>query len=157
MPIHDFSHTESGAITSGENISYWISSSKPTTFETLDMNIDTDILVIGGGIGGLTTAYCLAKAGKKTVLVEDGLIGSGETGRTTAHLTYALDDRYYYIEKAFGEDGSRKAGESHIAAWHDPWHFGRFDHYRPHTGKRKSMVRYLLAKKNPVKRNRNIF
>jgi glycine/D-amino acid oxidase-like deaminating enzyme/nitrite reductase/ring-hydroxylating ferredoxin subunit len=116
MSSYDFSNIESGAVTSGENRSYWISSSKPIEFETVNNDIDTNVLIIGGGIAGLSVAYCLSKAGIKVVLVEDGLIGSGESGRTTAHLTYALDDRYYYIEKAFGEDGSRKAGESHAAA-----------------------------------------
>jgi heterodisulfide reductase subunit A-like polyferredoxin len=86
-----------GFITSGENISYWLDSVKPFEFETLNHDLDTDILIIGGGIAGLTTAYCLLKAGKKITLVEDGLIGSGETGRTTAHLTCALDDLYYEI------------------------------------------------------------
>jgi glycine/D-amino acid oxidase-like deaminating enzyme/nitrite reductase/ring-hydroxylating ferredoxin subunit len=107
---------EKGFMTSGENISYWIDSIKPFEFETLNENIDADVLIIGGGIAGLTTAYCLLKAGKKITLVEDGLIGSGETGRTTAHLTCALDDRYYEIEKTFGEEGSKKAAESHMAA-----------------------------------------
>jgi glycine/D-amino acid oxidase-like deaminating enzyme/nitrite reductase/ring-hydroxylating ferredoxin subunit len=44
------------------------------------------------------------------------MIGSGESGRTTAHLTCALDDRFYEIEKTFGEEGSKKAVESHLAA-----------------------------------------
>jgi glycine/D-amino acid oxidase-like deaminating enzyme/nitrite reductase/ring-hydroxylating ferredoxin subunit len=107
---------EKGFVTAGENISYWIDSVKPFEFEILNHDIDTDILIIGGGIAGLTTAYCLLKAGRKITLVEDGLIGSGETGRTTAHLTCALDDRYYTIEKAFGVEGSQKAAESHMAA-----------------------------------------
>ena len=58
-----------GFITSGENISYWIDSVKPFEFETLNQNIDTDVLIIGGGIAGLTTAYCLLKAGRKITLV----------------------------------------------------------------------------------------
>jgi glycine/D-amino acid oxidase-like deaminating enzyme/nitrite reductase/ring-hydroxylating ferredoxin subunit len=103
-------------ITSGQTIPYWIDSVKPLEFETLNKNIDADILIIGGGIAGLTTAYCLLKAGRQIVLVEDGLIGSGESGRTTAHLTCALDDRYYEIAKTFGDEGSRKAAESHTAA-----------------------------------------
>jgi glycine/D-amino acid oxidase-like deaminating enzyme/nitrite reductase/ring-hydroxylating ferredoxin subunit len=107
---------ENGLITSGENISYWIDSVKPLQFETLSRDIDTDVLIIGGGIAGLTTAYCLLKAGRKITLVEDGFIGSGETGRTTAHLTCALDDRYHEIEKIFGSEGSQMAAESHMAA-----------------------------------------
>ncbi len=105
-----------GIITSGENISYWLESAKPLRFQPLNQSIKTDCLVIGGGIAGLTTAYCLLKAGRQVVLVEDGLVGSGETGRTTAHLTAALDDRYYEIEKTFGEENGRLAAQSHTAA-----------------------------------------
>ncbi|MFE3847017.1 FAD-dependent oxidoreductase [Flavobacterium sp. LB3P45] len=111
------SEFENGTITSGNNLSYWFSSSiKPLAFEKLNQNIDTDILVIGGGIAGLTTAYCLAKEGRKVILVEDGFIASGETGRTTAHLTCALDDRYFELEKTFDEHTAKLAASSHMAA-----------------------------------------
>src|SRR5687768_13115973 len=96
-------------ISSGENFSYWIDSVNPIAFEKLNSNLETEVLVIGGGIAGLSVAYNLLKNGKKVVLVEDGYIGSGESGRTTAHLTAALDDRYYHLEKIFGEDGARLA------------------------------------------------
>jgi glycine/D-amino acid oxidase-like deaminating enzyme/nitrite reductase/ring-hydroxylating ferredoxin subunit len=107
---------EKGLLTSGENISYWIDSVKPFEFSSLDRDVETDVLVIGGGIAGLTTAYCLLKTGRKVIVVEDGLIGSGESGRTTAHLTSALDDRYYEIENTFGEEKSRLAAQSHSSA-----------------------------------------
>lgn len=105
-----------GAVTSGENVSYWIDSVKPAEYKSLSEDKKTDVLVVGGGLAGVTTAYCLLKAGKKVVLVEDGLIASGETGRTTAHITAALDDRYYDIENVFGAEGSRIAAESHTSA-----------------------------------------
>lgn len=105
-----------GTLTSGENLSLWIDTVLPLEFTTLKERITTDVLVIGGGIAGLTTAYCLLKAGKQVTLVEDGFIGSGESGRTTAHLTCALDDRYFEIEKTFGKEASKKAAESHLAA-----------------------------------------
>lgn len=111
------SEFENGTITSGNNLSYWFSSSiKPLAFEKLNQNIDTDILVIGGGIAGLTTAYCLAKEGRKVILVEDGFIASGETGRTTAHLTCALGDHYFELEKTFNEHTAKLAASSHMAA-----------------------------------------
>ena len=75
-----------------------------------------DICIIGGGIAGLTTAYLLAREGKAVVVVEDGQIGSGETGRTTAHLSNALDDRYYELERLHGGEGARLAAESHTVA-----------------------------------------
>src|SRR5688572_19378961 len=93
------SETNDGTLTSGDHLSYWTASAdKPLAFTKLDRNISTDILVIGGGISGLTTAYCLVKEGRQVVLVEDGYLGSGESGRTTAHITCALDDRYFELE-----------------------------------------------------------
>jgi glycine/D-amino acid oxidase-like deaminating enzyme/nitrite reductase/ring-hydroxylating ferredoxin subunit len=105
-----------GNITSGENRSFWISTGESLVYKQLDNNIETDVLVVGGGISGLTAAYCLLKSGHEVVLVEDGYIGSGETGRTTAHLSYALDDHYYEIEKLFGDEKAQLAAESHISA-----------------------------------------
>jgi glycine/D-amino acid oxidase-like deaminating enzyme/nitrite reductase/ring-hydroxylating ferredoxin subunit len=64
----------------------------------------------------MTTAYLLARAGRAVVVIDDGPIGGGETGRTTAHLTAALDDRYIEIEKMHGEGGALIAAESHTAA-----------------------------------------
>ncbi len=107
---------EEGLITSGEHVSFWTDSVKPQETAPLLHNIETDVLVVGGGIAGLTTAYCLLTSGHRVVLVEDGLIGSGESGRTTAHLTNALDDRYYTLEKLFGKEKARLAAQSHTAA-----------------------------------------
>lgn len=105
-----------GAITSGKNKSFWITSIDPIAFDKLNTDIDTDVLIVGGGIAGLTTAYCLLKAGRQIVLVEDGFIGSGETGRTTAHLTCALDDRYFELEDLFGKEKAILAANSHMTA-----------------------------------------
>lgn len=107
---------KSSSISSGENVSYWIDSTEIIAGSKISEDTSTDVLIIGGGIAGLTTAYKLLEAGKKIILAEDGFIGSGETGRTTAHLTCALDDRYYFLEKIFGEEAARLAGESHSAA-----------------------------------------
>ena len=65
-------------------------------------HLTTDVCVIGAGIAGLSVAYALARAGKRVVVVEKEQIGSGESGRTTAHLANALDDRYLTLEKARG-------------------------------------------------------
>jgi glycine/D-amino acid oxidase-like deaminating enzyme/Rieske Fe-S protein len=107
--------------TSGNKESSWYAAAdmaQPLKFTKLTRNISEidNILIVGGGIAGMTTAYLLSKAGKKVTLVEDGYIGSGETGRTTAHITHALDDRYYKLEQMHGMEGSRVAAESHTAA-----------------------------------------
>lgn len=100
-------------ITSGSHHSYWNDSAAPLQYKTLQSDISTDVLIVGGGIAGLTTAYCLCKSGRKVTLIEDGYLGSGESGRTTAQITYALDDRYYDLERFFGQEKAKLAGQSH--------------------------------------------
>ena len=84
-------------------------------FQPLRENLTTEV-VVGGGISGLTTACPLSKEGRKVVLLEDGALASGESGRTTAHLSNALGDHYFNLESLFGKDGARLAAESHSAA-----------------------------------------
>lgn len=102
--------------TSGNNPTAWTLSAPSPRFETLSAPHETEVLVIGGGIAGVSTAYNLLLSGKRVILVEDGFIGSGETGRTTAHLTYALGERYSELEKMFGENKTRRIADSHQAA-----------------------------------------
>lgn len=117
MEHHNTIHgQDNGVTTSGSNNSFWIDSVEPIRFTPLTSNLKTEIVVVGGGIAGLSVAYCLVKSGKKVVVIEDGFIGSGETGRTTAHLVNALDDRYAAIENLLGEEKCRLAAESHTAA-----------------------------------------
>jgi glycine/D-amino acid oxidase-like deaminating enzyme/nitrite reductase/ring-hydroxylating ferredoxin subunit len=58
----------------------------------------------------------LAKDGNSVVVVDDGPIGGGETGRTTAHLSTSLDDGYREYERLHGAEGARRAAESAAAA-----------------------------------------
>src|SRR5215213_6870371 len=96
--------------------SLWMATADtPSQFRLKD-SIRTDICIIGAGIAGLTTAYLLAKEGRSVVVLDDGVSGGGMTGRTTAHLTNAFDDRYVEIEKLHGEEGARLTAESHTAA-----------------------------------------
>ena len=102
--------------TSGTTTSVWMATTDVPSEKTLDKDISTNVCIIGAGIAGLTTAYLLAREGKGVVVLDDGPIGGGMTARTTAHLTNALDDRFYELERLFGEEGARLAGESHTAA-----------------------------------------
>ena len=104
--------------TSGVKSTLWIETADVPKYNPLTQDLTVDVCVVGAGIAGLSTAYELAKAGQRVAVVEDGDIGSGETGRTTAHITAALDDRYYNIESMHGEEGARIAAESHQAAIH---------------------------------------
>ena len=90
----------------------------PPSEKALNQNTSTNVVIVGAGIAGLTTAYLLARAGKAVIVLDDGPIGGGMTARTTAHLTCALDDRFYELERLFGEDRSRLAAQR---AFRRPW------------------------------------
>jgi glycine/D-amino acid oxidase-like deaminating enzyme/nitrite reductase/ring-hydroxylating ferredoxin subunit len=120
MPAHHaylMPATPDPARTSGTTLPSWFATAAaPPTFSPLRSDTTADVVVIGAGIAGLTTAYLLGKEGQRVVVLEDGEIASGESGRTTAHLSNALDDRYTTLAQLFGPDGARLAAESHSAA-----------------------------------------
>src|SRR5690242_8959456 len=87
----------------GKTDSIWTATADLPTGDSLSQDEQANVCIIGAGISGLTTAYLLAREGKSVIVVDDGPIGGGETGRTTAHLSNALDDRYTELEKLHGE------------------------------------------------------
>jgi glycine/D-amino acid oxidase-like deaminating enzyme/nitrite reductase/ring-hydroxylating ferredoxin subunit len=101
---------------SGQRTPVWGTPDDTARQSSLAADAQADVCVIGAGIAGLSTAYLLTRAGLSVLVLDAGAPGSGETGRTTAHLSNALDDRYYEIERLFGRDGARLAAESHTAA-----------------------------------------
>ncbi|WP_415282663.1 FAD-dependent oxidoreductase [Candidatus Nitrososphaera sp. FF02] len=95
--------------TAGRSESSWFREAPALEFQPLGKDVRADVVVVGGGIAGMTCAYLLCREGKRAVVIDDGNVGSGETGRTTAHATCALDDRYYSLEERHGQDGARLA------------------------------------------------
>ena len=100
---------------SEQTTSIWMAESRPAS-ATLTGHLEADVCVVGAGIAGLTTAYLLGRAGRSVVVLDRGPVGGGQTERTTAHLTNAIDDRYLAIERLHGTTGSRLAAASHTAA-----------------------------------------
>lgn len=85
-------------------------------FSTLKGDREVDVAVLGGGIAGITTAALLKASGRSVVVLERDAVGSGETGRSTAHLTFVLDERYHSLIARFGEEAAGEIARSHQAA-----------------------------------------
>ena len=100
----------------GANRSFWERTAQKFSTAPLRQDITTDVCVIGAGIAGVSTAYLAARENRSVVLIDDGPVGGGMTGRTTAHLVNAIDDRYIEIEKFLGEECARLTAKSHTAA-----------------------------------------
>jgi glycine/D-amino acid oxidase-like deaminating enzyme len=77
----------------------------PTNQKSIPSN--ADVVIVGGGITGVTTALKLQMAGKNCVLIEAQGLGFGTTGGTTAHLNTIMDTPYYKINESFGENNAR--------------------------------------------------
>jgi glycine/D-amino acid oxidase-like deaminating enzyme/nitrite reductase/ring-hydroxylating ferredoxin subunit len=63
-----------------------------------------DVLIVGAGITGITTALELQKSGKRCVIAEASTICFGTTGGTTAHLNSFFDTPYDLVQKDFSKD-----------------------------------------------------
>src|SRR3954452_12792305 len=108
--------TPAAAGRAGAIVSLWEATAQTEPLQPLSIDASADVCIVGAGIAGLSIAYTLARAGRSVIVLDDGPIGYGMTGRTTAHLVNALDDRYYDLEKYHGEDGAMMAAQSHSAA-----------------------------------------
>src|SRR3989442_14448843 len=71
--------------------------------------LDTDIAIVGGGLTGCATAYALAAAGIKAVLVEGNQIGHGSTGAAAGWIAGDPGVSFGDLEKARGLRAARTA------------------------------------------------
>ena len=95
---------------------YWQEETPGRRYPKLQEDIETEILVIGGGITGVSAAWLLAKEGRSVVLVERERIGGRDTGHTTAHLTYMTDTRLSDLVATFSRQEAKLAWEAGAAA-----------------------------------------
>lgn len=84
--------------------SIWQQYSQKDSFPTLKENIKTDVLIIGGGIAGILTAYFLHDKNIPYVLVEKNSICSGNTQNTTAKITSQHGLIYHKILQSEGPE-----------------------------------------------------
>lgn len=66
--------------------SLWLDGRTPVAGDVLDRD-SFDVVVVGAGLTGLTTALLLARGGKDVLLVEAREVGAVTTGNTTAKLS----------------------------------------------------------------------
>lgn len=87
-----------------KNYSIWKDKIEISNYKELDRDIETDVLIIGGGMTGISTFYHLKDSSLKVVLVEQNKLGYGVTGNSTGKLTYMQDSLYDKISKNLNED-----------------------------------------------------
>ena len=100
-----------------DTTSVWAPTNPAPSPTPLTGDVSCDVCVVGAGIAGLTTAYLLAREGKRVVVLDaKPAVASGETAYTTAHLAWYLDDTFTHLASVRGDDVAKAAAASHKAA-----------------------------------------
>jgi glycine/D-amino acid oxidase-like deaminating enzyme len=96
--------------------SFWMDVSVAPGCPQLHENLTTDVLIVGSGIAGLSTAYELTRGGLDVIVVDSGPVAGGMTALTTAHLSPICDDTLKALVAKRGVAAARHFQASHQAA-----------------------------------------
>ena len=84
--------------------SYWLDNYNKTKIPKKELPRRTDILIIGGGITGISTAYMLKDLDQKITILDANEVGSGVTAYTTAKVSILHDTLYSDLTKYHGKE-----------------------------------------------------
>ena len=85
-------------------------------YPALAQDLEVDVVVVGAGLTGITTAFLLRQEGVRVALIDRARVAAADTARTTAHLTYVTDTRLHELARDFGKDGARTFWEAGASA-----------------------------------------
>jgi glycine/D-amino acid oxidase-like deaminating enzyme/nitrite reductase/ring-hydroxylating ferredoxin subunit len=95
---------------------YWADSTSAARFPKLDRDEAVDVVVVGGGIAGLTAAYLATAAGRTVAVLERDRLAEIDTGHTSAHLTMVTDRLLRELVETFGRDHAQAVWDAGRAA-----------------------------------------
>lgn len=99
-----------------DTLPYWSDSASIPAFKKLERDRDVDVVVVGAGITGLTTAYLLQKAGLSVAVLERARCGEIDTGHTSAHLAAVTDAPLSDLASRFGDNHAQAVWDAGFAA-----------------------------------------
>ncbi|MDQ0828988.1 glycine/D-amino acid oxidase-like deaminating enzyme [Streptomyces achromogenes] len=92
-----------------KQIPYWLDTAPALPDRSgKDLPDEADVVVIGGGLTGLSTAYHAARKGARVVLVEKDKVGSGASGRNGSMCTQGITIGVGEARKRFGQERARE-------------------------------------------------
>ena len=110
-------HKETDYILPGRAESYWMATTPESSYPPLSGDTRMDVVILGGGMVGITTAYLLKEAGVSSVaVIEADRILTGVTGHTTAKVTSQHNLIYDRLISKFGKQQAKQYAESNQEA-----------------------------------------
>lgn len=99
--------------------SLWLDGTPDDPWRHTDLPAVTDVVVVGAGIAGLTTAVLLAEAGLDVTVVDTRGVSRGATGHSTAKVSVVHEVAYSEIRELAGEQSARAyaSGNLHGLDW----------------------------------------
>jgi len=95
---------------------YWSDTASFPRFSKVQLDQHVDVVIVGGGITGLTAAYLLSRAGKSVALIERDRCAQVDTCHTSAHLTMVTDARLTDLVNRLGRDHAQAVWDAGLAA-----------------------------------------
>lgn len=99
--------------------SYWLKDGTDPIYPQLHGDIDVDVVIVGGGITGLTIAHTLKQTGRTVAVLERRTIGGGTTSGTTGKVTSQHGLAYAELIKQFGQDKMQLYADVYSQAMRD--------------------------------------
>src|SRR5512145_2945386 len=96
-------------------VSVWHAGAPVAGFPSLPGDAETDVVVVGGGITGITLAALLADAGRRVIVLEALRVGEGTTGNSTGNL-YGIVGQLRELQSAWDTDTARRVVQSRLEA-----------------------------------------
>ena len=92
-----------------KQIPYWLDTAPPLPDRSgRELPESADVVVIGGGLTGLSTAYHAARKGARVVLVEKDKVGSGASGRNGSMCTQGITIGVAEARRRYGQERARE-------------------------------------------------
>jgi glycine/D-amino acid oxidase-like deaminating enzyme/nitrite reductase/ring-hydroxylating ferredoxin subunit len=96
--------------------SVWLATADLPSFPAATGDLSAEVVVIGGGLVGLTTALLAARDGADVVVIEAARIGGRTSGHTTGKVTSQHTVIYDELIRRHGEDKARQYADANQAA-----------------------------------------
>ena len=96
-------------------VSVWHAGTPGTNFPSLPGDAETDVVIVGGGITGITLAALLADSGRRVIVLEALRIGEGTTGHSTGNL-YGVVGQMQQLHSAWDTETARRVVASRLEA-----------------------------------------